>query len=188
MDIKLLSYLVYWSFLYILKANIIGTNMTTVKPLFDISPHIITRKVQQWFLGLQKHPNPYFFYMDACTKHAEHINIEGRWRQIFKLLECPFRVSFGGGDGLNILVYVVSEATRNGFRYHKFPKYSWESTPWHPYLCSYYCTTQFFVQQILYKNLKILQYSPRPPSISQLLHLPPLDENPGWNPVIILLV
>ena len=56
------------------------------------------------------------------------------------------------GYGLNILVYVVPEATRNGFRDHKFSKFSWGASP---YLCSYYYTIQFPVQQILYKNLKI---------------------------------
>ena len=42
-------------------------------------------------------------------------------------------------------VYVVSEATRNSFRDHKFQKFSWESTPEPPYtcMCTYCCTTLF---------------------------------------------
>ena len=53
---------------------------------------------------------------------------------------------------------MVSEATRNSFRYHKFPG----GAPPDPLVCVVTVVLQDSLSCI--KNLKLLEYSPRPPS------------------------
>ena len=84
-----------------------------------------------------------------------------------------FRSGGRGGQGMALGRH------QKQFQRSYISKFSWGAPPDPPYLCSYYCTIQFPVQQILYKNHKTLQYSPHPPLISRLLWLPPLDKNPG---------
>ena len=82
-----------------------------------------------------------------------------------------------GGEGLNVLVYVVSEATRNSFRDHKITKIFLGEDPQTPLICVVTIVLyNSLSEQILYENLKYYNIVFAPPQFNNYCICPLLTK------------